>query len=165
MIPSKPPRASDVRRPSSARGTQDTRPHDRTRPIFCLTERTPAPVRSRLPRDTFASKGFHSYFAANRACRMQDHTRATLFRRLGRTVKNTMPAVGLLRVLSGRVAFFRLENQHYRGIDVQTVKSVMFYRALRHRLSGGPDLPTLSRIRGFRALWPANGATRRKSRR
>ena len=27
------------------------------------------------------------------------------------------------------------------------------------------DLPTLSRIRGFRALWPANGAIRRKSRR
>ena len=30
---------------------------------------------------------------------------------------------------------------------------------------GGPDPATLSRIRPCRALWPANGATRRKSRR
>ena len=37
MIPSKPPRASDVRRPSSARGTQDTRPHGRTRATSSLT--------------------------------------------------------------------------------------------------------------------------------
>ena len=42
-----------------------------------------------------------------------------------------------LRGLSCRLAFFRRENQHYRGIDVQSLKSDVFYHALWHRLSGG----------------------------
>ena len=55
MIPSKPPRASDVRRPSRARGTQDTRPHGRTRATSSSTKAdsgagsvSPAPRRLRL---------------------------------------------------------------------------------------------------------------------
>ena len=48
-----------------------------------------------------------------------------------------MTAAGVLRVLSCRLAFFRQKNQHYRGIDVESVKSDVFYRALWHRLSGG----------------------------
>ena len=43
-----------------------------------------------------------------------------------------------LRVLSWRWAFFRWKNQHYRGIYVERVESDVFYRALWHRLSGGP---------------------------
>ena len=48
-----------------------------------------------------------------------------------------MRPAGVLRVLSCRLAFFRWEKQHYRGIDVQSLKSDVFYRALWHRLSGG----------------------------
>ena len=43
-----------------------------------------------------------------------------------------------LRVLSCCLAFFRWKNQHYRGIDVESVESDVFYRALWHRLFGGP---------------------------
>ena len=49
-----------------------------------------------------------------------------------------MAPADLLRGLSCRLAFFRWENQHYRGIDVQSLKSDVFYHALWHRLSGGP---------------------------
>ena len=48
-----------------------------------------------------------------------------------------MAAADVLRVISCRLAFFRWKNQHYRGIDVRSVKSDVFYRALWHRLSGG----------------------------
>ena len=48
-----------------------------------------------------------------------------------------MRPAALLRGLSCRLAFFRWKNQHYRGIDVQSAKSVVFYRALWHRLAGG----------------------------
>ena len=48
-----------------------------------------------------------------------------------------MRPAAFLRVLSCRLAFFRRENQHYRGIDVQSLKSDVFYHALWHRLSGG----------------------------
>ena len=42
-----------------------------------------------------------------------------------------------LRVLSCRLAFFRRNFQHYRGINVQSGKSDVFYSALWHRLSRG----------------------------
>ena len=48
-----------------------------------------------------------------------------------------MRAAYVLWGLSCRLAFFRWENQHYRGIDVQSLKSDVFYHALWHRLSGG----------------------------
>ena len=48
-----------------------------------------------------------------------------------------MRAADFLRGLSCRLAFFRWENRPYRGIDVQSVKSDVFYHALWHRLSGG----------------------------
>ena len=44
-----------------------------------------------------------------------------------------MGAAGFLRVLSCRLAFFRWKNQHYRGFNVESVKSDVFYRQNRGR--------------------------------
>ena len=53
-----------------------------------------------------------------------------------------MGAAAFLRVLSFRLAFFRRYFQHYRGINVESVESDVFYRALWHRLLGGPGSAT-----------------------
>ena len=47
-----------------------------------------------------------------------------------------------LLVLSCRLAFFRQNFQHYRGINVQSAQSDVFYRALWRRLLGGPGSAT-----------------------
>ena len=49
-----------------------------------------------------------------------------------------MAAADVLQVLSFRLAFFRWENQHYRGSKVQSVRSVVFYHANWHPLPGRP---------------------------
>ena len=53
-----------------------------------------------------------------------------------------MTAAGFLLVLSCRLAFFRRNFQHYRGISVQSAKSDVFYRALWRRLLGGAGSAT-----------------------
>ena len=61
---------------------------------------------------------------------------------LGGIVKNSMAGAGVLRALSCRLAFFRRNFQHYRGINVQSGKSDVFYHALWRRLLGGPGSAT-----------------------
>ena len=53
-----------------------------------------------------------------------------------------MGTAEVLLVLSCRLAFFRRNFRHYRGISVQSAKSDVFYRALWHRLRGGPGSAT-----------------------
>ena len=55
--------------------------------------------------------------------------------------------------------------EHYRGCKTQSGKSDVFYFALCGPSPGSPDLATLSRIRAYRALGPANGGIRPESRR
>ena len=49
-----------------------------------------------------------------------------------------MRAAYVLWGLSCRLAFFRWENQHYRGSKVQSVRSVVFYHPNWHPLPGRP---------------------------
>ena len=60
---------------------------------------------------------------------------------MGRTVKNTIGAAGLLRGLSVRLLFFRRDSQHYRRSKAQHAKSTVNHRAHWHPCPGTPRPP------------------------
>ena len=52
-----------------------------------------------------------------------------------------MPAAGVLRVLSVRLAFFRRNSQHYRKSKARNGKNHVNHRALWHAKTGTPRPP------------------------